>query len=167
MANCWSGTAPAPRPLPRLQPRINRQAPGRRMLAEAPVILMAYDLLEEAGTDLRPLPLHARRDRLARAAGRPAAALPPAAVGGAACSAIWPGWPPCGPARDRGAEGLMLKHRDSPYHAGRKTGGWLEMEAGPVQRGLRDGLCTGGSWRRATCSLTYTLPSGMRAGWCR
>ncbi|HEX8822914.1 MAG TPA: ATP-dependent DNA ligase, partial [Archangium sp.] len=54
------------RPLPfaRLQRRIGRQKLTAKVLAEAPAVFMAYDLLEEKGEDLRPLPLRERRARL-------------------------------------------------------------------------------------------------------
>jgi DNA ligase-1 len=60
----WSDKGPLP--FAQLQRRIGRKTLGRKVLAEVPVVLVAYDLLEEAGEDLRPLPFEERRRRLAR-----------------------------------------------------------------------------------------------------
>ena len=51
-----------PLPFAALQKRITRKTVPRKLLTEAPVILMAYDLLEQGGRDLRhsPLPSAAR-----------------------------------------------------------------------------------------------------------
>jgi DNA ligase-1 len=55
------------RPLPfaALQQRIGRKTVPTKVLAEAPVVLMAYDLLEADGADLREVPFADRRARLA------------------------------------------------------------------------------------------------------
>ncbi len=47
-----------------LQQRLNRKVVSAAMLRDHPVALMAYDLLQIAGEDLRALPLPARRARL-------------------------------------------------------------------------------------------------------
>src|SRR5690606_5228573 len=66
----WQHAAPgsqAPgqvRPFADLQKRIGRKALGPKILRELPVVLIAYDLLEEGGQDLRGQPLHTRRARL-------------------------------------------------------------------------------------------------------
>ena len=53
-------------PFSLLQTRIGRQKLTPRILNEAPAVLMAYDLLEETGVDIRDRPLDDRRQRLAR-----------------------------------------------------------------------------------------------------
>ena len=54
------------RPLPfaQLQRRIGRKTLGPKMLADVPVVLMCYDLLEIGGTDIRAEPMTERRRRL-------------------------------------------------------------------------------------------------------
>src|SRR5207237_10491044 len=47
-----------------LQQRIGRKNLTRKVLAEAPVSFMAYDLLEQGGEDIRSLPQRERRARL-------------------------------------------------------------------------------------------------------
>ncbi|HMQ32281.1 MAG TPA: ATP-dependent DNA ligase [Chloroflexaceae bacterium] len=51
-------------PFAQLQRRIGRKTLGKKLLAEVPVVLFAYDLLEQGGEDLRGLPLAERRARL-------------------------------------------------------------------------------------------------------
>ncbi len=53
-------------PFAMLQQRIGRKNVGKKLLADVPVILMAYDLLEFEGTDIRSAPLAVRREILTR-----------------------------------------------------------------------------------------------------
>jgi hypothetical protein len=53
-----------PQPFAELQKRIGRKTLGPKILRELPVALLAYDLLEHAGQDLRAQPLHVRRAAL-------------------------------------------------------------------------------------------------------
>jgi hypothetical protein len=48
----WDRAGEAPLSFARLQPRIGRKTVPKKLLAEAPVILMAYDLLEWGGRGL-------------------------------------------------------------------------------------------------------------------
>ena len=119
----WAGGGPLP--FAQLQRRIGRKTLGRKLLSEVPVVLVAYDLLEERGEDLRSLPFAERRARLgALLAGVSSAGQlvlsPAVAVAG---------WPDVERARARareaGAEGLMLKRRRAPTASagGAATGG--------------------------------------------
>ena len=51
-------------PFAHLQKRIGRKTIGKKLLDDVPVVLMAYDLLENAGIDLRDRPLSERRQQL-------------------------------------------------------------------------------------------------------
>ncbi|MEO7727247.1 MAG: ATP-dependent DNA ligase, partial [Burkholderiales bacterium] len=51
-------------PFNALQQRLGRKAPAKSLLARSPAALIAYDLLEENGVDVRTQPLAARRERL-------------------------------------------------------------------------------------------------------
>ena len=53
-------------PFAMLQKRIGRKAVSRSILAQVPVIIIAYDLIELAGVDIRTRPLEDRRGALAR-----------------------------------------------------------------------------------------------------
>ncbi len=58
----WRGDDPLPFGV--LQQRIGRKSVGAKLLHTAPVVFMAYDVLEIGGIDLRPLPLSERREKL-------------------------------------------------------------------------------------------------------
>jgi DNA ligase-1 len=112
-----------------LQKRIGKLKPGPKLLADTPVRLMAYDLLELGGEDLRETPLNERRALLASLLeGRaPTLMLSPAVPA--------PDWPALAAirteARERRTEGLMLKRIDSPYRVGRKRGDWWKWKVDP------------------------------------
>src|SRR5258708_377723 len=58
------------RPFADLQKRIGRKTLSKKLLDEVPVCLMAYDLIEEAGSDLRERSLADRRPALEALVGR-------------------------------------------------------------------------------------------------
>ena len=114
-----------PAPFALLQQRIGRKTLGPKVLADAPVGFMAYDLLEADGEDLRPTPQHRRRARLEALAH---------ALDGAPGPRLWLSpvlvagdWPALAAqrarARELGVEGLMLKHRLGAYGTGRQKRG--------------------------------------------
>ena len=114
-----------------LQQRLNRKTVDAKLMAAYPASLYAYDLLGEAGEDLRGLPLRERRARLeAVVAGHTGERLHLSPV---VEFDSWKGLgvlradPPVGPA----AEGLMLKRWDSPYVAGRPKGPWFKWKRDP------------------------------------
>jgi DNA ligase-1 len=101
------------------------------MLASHPVAVVAYDLLAEAGEDLRDRPLKDRRKRLeafVTRAGSPRLSLSPVVEFDhwEALAALRAD-PPVGAA----AEGLMLKRWDSAYVAGRPKGPWFKWKRDP------------------------------------
>ena len=125
--------AGGPLPFAALQKRITRKTVPKKLLTEAPVILMAYDLLEEAGHDLRAHPVR----RPPRAAGRDAAtSCPKDAPLRPSPLVPFDDWPELAEtratARRRRTEGLMLKRRSGPYHAGRKKGDWWKWKLDPL-----------------------------------
>ena len=114
-----------------LQQRLNRKTVDAKLMAGYPASLYAYDLLGEAGEDLRGLPLKERRARLeAVVAGHTGERLHLSPV---VAFDSWEGLgtlradPPVGAA----AEGLMLKRWDSPYVAGRPKGPWFKWKRDP------------------------------------
>ncbi|MEO1001164.1 MAG: cisplatin damage response ATP-dependent DNA ligase, partial [Pseudomonadota bacterium] len=118
-------------PFPDLQKRLNRKAVTARLLTEAPAAIRAYDMLERAGEDLRPLPFDARRAALeAWMAETPAARLDLSPLidfaDWKALVALRDG------ARDAALEGLMLKRRDAPYTGGRPIGPWWKWKRDPL-----------------------------------
>ena len=114
-----------------LQQRLGRKAVSRALLAEAPAFVRVYDLLIVDGQDLRELPWTQRRARLEALMPR----LDPerfdlsrliAAKDMDALAEIRAG------ARDAAIEGVMLKHRQSPYVAGRRAGLWYKWKREPL-----------------------------------
>jgi len=114
-----------------LQQRLNRKTPNPKLLHDYPAAVRLYDILREAGEDLRGLPFAERRRRLeswyARAP-RPALDLSP--------MVSFTSWEELRQlrdgARERGIEGLMLKRADSPYLAGRPKGPWFKWKRGAL-----------------------------------
>jgi DNA ligase-1 len=147
------------RPLPfaALQKRIGRKTVPKTLLAEAPVILMAYDLLEDGGEDIRALPFADRRARLdALAAG-----LPPDAPLRPSPLVLFDDWAELAAeretSRDRGAEGLMLKRRDAAYGVGRKKGDWWKWKVDPFTVDAVMVYAQSGHGRRATLFTDFTF----------
>ena len=114
-----------------LQQRLGRKTVSANMLAEYPAFVRLYDVLIVDGEDLRDLPWTERRARLEALMPR----LPPErfdlspvveADRFEQLAEIRAG------ARDEAIEGLMLKRRDSPYVAGRKTGLWYKWKRDPL-----------------------------------
>ncbi len=102
----------------RLQPRIHRTTVREtdRAVRDRPVVYIAFDLLEEGGTDLRGLPFAERRLRLQKRFGRSHRAR------------VWLSECVAADARDlyrraqqEGWEGLIAKEVGSPYQAGRRS----------------------------------------------
>ncbi len=151
----WSGAAPLP--FAELQRRIGRKAVSRKILSEVPVVLVAYDLLEEGGEDLRGRPLAQRRERLARL-------LAGVASGGRLVlspeveAAEWTGMADArARAREMGAEGLMLKRRASSYGIGRRRGDWWKWKVDPLSVDAVLMYAQPGSGRRAGLYTDYTF----------
>jgi DNA ligase-1 len=151
----WVGERPLP--FAQLQRRIGRKTLTRKVLDEVPVALIGYDLLEQNGEDLRPLPLEERRARLARllatsfSAGR--LVLSPAVQADE--------WAALAEARERarelGAEGLMLKRLDSAYGVGRRKGDWWKWKVEPYAVDAVLMYAQAGSGRRAGLFTDYTF----------
>ena len=123
-------------PFLQLQARLGRKNPSAKILAEIPVIFVAWDVL---GLDARPGP-----DRRVPARGAADGAPAPARGAGpaarqrrrrasrSATSPRWTRWTASRrrslEARARRNEGLMVKDPDSRYSPGRRGLGWLKMK---------------------------------------
>ncbi len=147
----------APLPFGELQRRIGRKQLGRRILDEVPAALVAYDLLEDGGEDARGLPLDERRRRLEKLV----AGLPANQVLRLSPTVDADGWQELAARRDearrRGAEGLMLKRRDSPYGVGRQRGAWWKWKVDPYTVDAVLLYAQRGHGRRASLYTDYTF----------
>jgi len=168
------------RPLPfaRLQRRIGRQQLTPQILSEIPVALVAYDLLELDGDDIREQPLHWRRERLERLVSAVPAHVgvaveevhgdlfePPPDTAGARLT-VSPvltveSWDALrgayASAHNAGAEGLMLKRRDSTYGVGRRRGAWWKWKIAPHSIDAVMMYAQAGHGRRASLHTDYTF----------
>lgn len=144
------------RPLPfaEMQRRIGRKVLGAKILSEVPVVLVAFDLLEYAGEDVRERPIEWRRAKLEETvAGKPALVLSPLVQGAS--------WDELAAqreqARERRVEGLMLKRLGSPYRVGRKRGDWWKWKIQPYSVDAVLIYAQPGNGRRASLFTDYTF----------
>jgi len=153
----WDRARAAPLPFALLQKRIGRKTVPKTLLAEAPVILKAYDLLEWEGADIRARPLSERRarleDLLATVPTDAPLRLSPQ-VDGADWTEIAAAR---AEARAAGAEGLMLKRRVSPYQVGRKKGDWWKWKVDPLSIDAVMIYAQQGHGRRANLFTDFTF----------
>lgn len=149
-----------------LQRRLGRRRLGPKILADAPVVFIAYDLLDCDGADLRSEAQNYRRARLAEVvhaafetADLRSLAAPPLRLSPLLRAADWDALDRLRQdARRLGAEGLMLKAREGRYGVGRRKGGdredvWWKWKLDPLSldavliyaqrgHGRRSGLCS-------------------------
>ena len=149
----WRGGAPAPFAL--LQQRIGRKTLTKKVLADAPVSFMAYDLLEEGGLDVRALPQRERRARLEATLSATSIPLSPVET-----AASWAEFAERREAsRDRGVEGFMLKRLDAAYGTGRTKadGLWWKWKIDPMAIDCVLIYAQAGHGRRASVYTDYTF----------
>jgi DNA ligase-1 len=143
-------------PFGHLQRRIGRKTLSKKLLAEVPVVLMTYDLLEQGGIDVRALPLLERRERLARLIDSVADSRVLLSPLVAASS-----WDVLErerqTSRSRNVEGIMLKRKDSPYRAGRQRGDWWKWKIGPYSIDAVLIYAQPGNGKRASLYTDYTF----------
>ncbi len=146
-----------PLPFNVLQQRIGRKRLNSAALRDAPVTLMAYDLLEVAGEDVRAWPLSQRRAGLERLAG----ALPADAAFRLSPIVDAADWATIATlhatSRARGAEGFMLKRRNSGYGVGRTKGDWWKWKIDPYSIDAVLIYAQRGHGRRASLYTDYTF----------
>jgi len=149
----WIDGAPAP--FQRLQQRIGRKTLTKKLLAEAPVTFLAYDLLEWQGQDQRALPLQQRRARLEALCADTGLPLSPRVTADS--------WPALATlrahARERDVEGLMLKAIDSAYGSGRTKaeGVWWKWKVDPLSVDCVLIYAQAGHGRRASVYTDYSF----------
>lgn len=139
-----------------LQRRIQRKTVGPKIRAEVPVRFLAYDVLEDAGLDVRERPIEERRARLEQivsALDDTHVAVAPIVAGDT--------WEALAArrdeARERGVEGLMLKRRGSAYGVGRTRGDWWKWKVDPYSIDAVLVYAQRGSGRRASLYTDYTF----------
>ena len=159
----WQPQEEAPEPFASLQRRLGRKAPSAALQRQCPACFIAYDLLEQGGVDLRPQPLEERRRRLEQLRALWLSEAPEALVPRWRLPEPEPlsHWDQLEPlrrgARERRAEGLMLKQRNSPYLVGRKRGHWWKHKLEPLRLDAVLLYAQAGSGRRANLYTDYSF----------
>ncbi|MFC0135528.1 ATP-dependent DNA ligase [Massilia eurypsychrophila] len=152
----WNDGVPAP--FADLQKRIGRKTLSAKLLAELPAVLVAYDLLEEGGVDLRAVPQCERRNLLEALVGQV----------GQEQLRISPlveadGWEQLAQVRTesraRGVEGMMVKARAAQYGVGRTkdVGTWWKWKIDPYTIDAVLIYAQAGHGRRASLYTDYTF----------
>ena len=117
-------------PFSDLQQRLNRKTVSRKLLADYPAFIRAYDLLALEGDDLRQHPFRERRKRLellvAKLDGDRVDLSELVAIESLQQLEAARAEPPAPE-----IEGLMLKRWESPYLAGRPKGHWFKWKRDP------------------------------------
>jgi len=139
-----------------LQQRLGRKNVSARVQGQYPAFVRLYDILFDGDQDLRPLPWTDRRARLetlsckldsdrfdlSRLIEAPSFEALEDMRGGV---------------RDEGVEGLMLKRRDSPYVAGRRTGLWYKWKRDPLTADCVLMYAQRGSGKRSSYYSDFTF----------
>ena len=153
----WSdnGSSGAPAAFALLQQRIGRKTLGKKILQDAPVTFMAYDIMELGGQDIRALPQHARRLQLQRLLATTNFKLSPIER--------QQSWAELAvlrsQSRARGVEGFMLKRVDAAYGTGRTKadGIWWKWKIEPMTIDCVLIYAQAGHGRRASLYTDYTF----------
>ena len=149
----WADNAPAAFAL--LQKRIGRKTLVKKILLEAPVTFMVYDLLEVGGQDIRTQPQQLRRLQLEQILGDTHFKLSPIEI-----LASWADFAALrSESRARGVEGFMLKRMDAAYGTGRTKadGLWWKWKIDPMTIDCVLIYAQAGHGRRASLYTDYTF----------
>ncbi|MEL6701946.1 MAG: ATP-dependent DNA ligase, partial [Pseudomonadota bacterium] len=153
----WDFANDVPQSFNALQKRIGRKTVPKKLLAEAPVVLRAYDVLEYEGRDVRREPYDTRRGYLDTLM----AGLPHDAPLRTSEVIAFDGWADLAAtratSRDRAAEGVMLKRGTSPYLSGRKKGDWWKWKVDPLMIDAVMIYAQAGHGRRANLFTDFTF----------
>ena len=139
-----------------LQQRLGRKNVSQKMLGSYPAFVRLYDILFDARDDLREMAWQKRRERLEAFVPRlneerfdlsrliEAGSFDELEELRAQ-------------ARDTSIEGIMLKRRDSPYVAGRRTGLWYKWKRDPLTADCVLMYAQRGSGKRSSYYSDYTF----------
>jgi DNA ligase-1 len=145
-----------PMPFNVLQTRIGRKNVTKKILTEAPVVLMCYDVLEYDGKDFRTETQQTRRSLLediVKNTHQPVLRISPLVD--------FTTWNDLREAhkqsRERGAEGFMIKRKAATYQVGRKKGDWWKWKVDPLSVDAVLVYAAKGSGRRSELFTDYTF----------
>ncbi len=151
-----------PQPFNLLQQRIGRKLLSKKVLSDAPVSFMAYDLLEIDAQDIRSQPQHLRRTQLEALLKDQSGWLLSPVVEAADWAQLAT---QRSQSRARGVEGLMLKKKDAAYGVGRTKadGLWWKWKIDPLTIDAVLIYAQAGHGRRASVYTDYTFAVWSRA----
>jgi DNA ligase 1 len=139
-----------------LQTRIGRKNVTKKQLKEAPVIFIAYDLLEYGGEDWRDKSLVERRKQLEQiVAGLRSTTLTISPI------INFLSWEELAAKRETSreinSEGVMLKRKNSIYQVGRKRGDWWKWKINALTIDAVMIYAQKGAGRRSNLYTAYTF----------
>ena len=159
----WEEDSNRPMEFSQLQRRLGRKKLGKKLLTEVPVVLLAFDMIEEDRSDIRELPLQERRMKLSSMLDSLdvdsafAIRTPPQVIRDSNSS----DWTELAARREEAkqlrAEGLMLKRTSSSYQVGRPTGDWWKWKVEPYTIDAVLIYAQRGHGRRASLYTDYTF----------
>ncbi len=139
-----------------MQKRIGRKNITSKILADLPVILQSYDLLEFEGRDIRQFEFRTRREFLERIVTDLRSESIRLTDSVEASS-----WEDLAKTREMsrslGVEGFMLKERSSPYRVGRHRGEWWKWKIDPLTIDAVLIYAQKGSGKRSNLFTDYTF----------
>ena len=156
---CWHQHETTPLGFDQLQRRLGRKTVGATLKRDCPMRFIAYDLLEHQGIDIRQQGLRQRQQQLAELIS----SIEHPESWRLKQSQSWSidTWEELETQRQQAhqhnAEGLMLKHADSPYLSGRKRGHWWKHKLEPMTLDAVLLYAQAGSGRRANLFTDYTF----------
>jgi DNA ligase-1 len=140
-----------------LQQRLNRKTINKSQLDNAPIGFYTYDILEYEAKDIRTTVLAKRREILEKIINK----LSTKSIVVISPVIQFKNWQELAEiretAREINSEGIMLKHMNSIFHAGRKRGDWWKWKINPYTVDTVMIYAQKGSGRRANFYTDYTF----------
>ena len=141
-----------------LQKRLGRKKPGKKILKDSPAFIMAYDIFELEGNDIRHLCQEDRREKLEGLFKR---INNETSILQLSENLSFENWEVLKEmreqARDYNAEGLMLKSKAGAYKTGRKKGDWFKWKVDPLTLDVVMIYAQRGHGRRANLFTDFTF----------
>ncbi len=147
-----------PLPFQALQKRIGRKTVSKKLMAEVPIIIMAYDLLEIGTHDIRDQSYEKRRDQLKGLISDLPLHHDILKLSELQAFDTWAELSSLrDTARERLTEGFMLKRKTGDYKVGRKKGDWWKWKVDPMTIDAVMIYAMRGHGRRANLYTDFTF----------
>ncbi|MEK9613143.1 MAG: ATP-dependent DNA ligase [Flavobacteriaceae bacterium] len=141
-----------------LQKRIGRKTVSQKLKQDIPIVMMLYDVLEWGKKDIRNYTLTERQHILSKLFKDVSGAGVPLLLSEVLSFSHWEKVAQeREKATEKRSEGLMLKHKDSPYAVGRKKGTWWKWKSDPKTIDAVLTYAMRGHGRRTNLYTDYTF----------